>query len=327
MQRIVKRFLLHKQRETDEVGDVDFEELKQDLQMVRYEMMNDLKRNRDETLRFVSQIQTGLLIMSDEFFKDSSSDNAIRYREFKASEIDANNDHHSIVEEIRLEVNSPVQTKLRSYSSPSMQRVANLSVPKENSNNVTAASSINSINGTQMTASTNALSSIDEPPKTSACSSLDSFGSSTESQSSSNEQTTEMVHVTSSPGSDEFGPCKSGSHMPYHLISEELEMNVISNSNISSVVIDLFSDAKLDKLKQGESRNELEIIQEEDSISASVATNTNEKKNLTNNINEMSMKSTNKDEKTIVIEERDQSVQASFASLDELDDNDKNFLF
>ena len=48
MQRIVKRFLLHKQRETDEVGETDFEELKQDLQMVRYEMINDLKKSREE---------------------------------------------------------------------------------------------------------------------------------------------------------------------------------------------------------------------------------------------------------------------------------------
>lgn len=63
MQRIVKRFLLHKQRETDEVGEADFDELKQDLQMVRYEMLNDLKRYREENNRNISLIHSGIVLL------------------------------------------------------------------------------------------------------------------------------------------------------------------------------------------------------------------------------------------------------------------------
>jgi hypothetical protein len=63
MQRIVKRFLLHKQRETDEVSEADFDELKQDLQMVRYEMLNDLKRYREENYRLIAHIHDGILLL------------------------------------------------------------------------------------------------------------------------------------------------------------------------------------------------------------------------------------------------------------------------
>lgn len=92
MQRIVKRFLLHKQRESDEVGEADFDELKQDLQMVRFEMLNDLKRSRDETSRLISSIQAGLMLIGEEMFINSKSENAARFKEFKTvTENDLNN--------------------------------------------------------------------------------------------------------------------------------------------------------------------------------------------------------------------------------------------
>ncbi len=65
MQRIVKRFLLHKQREKDEVGEADFDELKQDLQMVRYEMNNDLKRYREENYRLFTHIHSGIVLLGN----------------------------------------------------------------------------------------------------------------------------------------------------------------------------------------------------------------------------------------------------------------------
>lgn len=83
MQRIVKRFLLHKQRESDNVGEADFEELKQDLQMVRFEMLNDLKRSRDETSRMITTIHAGLVLIGEEMFVNSTSENSTRFKEFK----------------------------------------------------------------------------------------------------------------------------------------------------------------------------------------------------------------------------------------------------
>jgi hypothetical protein len=88
MQRIVKRFLLHKQRETDEVGETDFEELKQDLQMVRYEMINDLKKSREETLRLIHHISSGLIIIGDELFLSKESLNSNKFKEFSATEFE-----------------------------------------------------------------------------------------------------------------------------------------------------------------------------------------------------------------------------------------------
>lgn len=92
MQRIVKRFLLHKQRESDEVGEADFDELKQDLQMVRYEMLNDLKKSRDDTLKFISHINNGILLIGDELFKESLSQNAQSFRDYKNSEYEFGDD-------------------------------------------------------------------------------------------------------------------------------------------------------------------------------------------------------------------------------------------
>ncbi|CAF4487270.1 unnamed protein product, partial [Rotaria magnacalcarata] len=52
MERVIKRFLLHKQREEqDEIREGDFEELKQDIQMLRFEMMNRLDETRDDLAR------------------------------------------------------------------------------------------------------------------------------------------------------------------------------------------------------------------------------------------------------------------------------------
>ena len=89
MQRIVKRFLLHKQRETDE-GESDISEIKQDLQMVRFEMINDLKKTREETLRLVNNIQNGLFLIGEEVFKTSESDAARRFRDYKSPEFEGN---------------------------------------------------------------------------------------------------------------------------------------------------------------------------------------------------------------------------------------------
>ena len=42
MGRVVKRFLLHNNRENEEVHDSSFDVLKQDVQMIRFEMLANL---------------------------------------------------------------------------------------------------------------------------------------------------------------------------------------------------------------------------------------------------------------------------------------------
>ena len=89
MQRIVKRFLLHQQRESDEKEN-DVGEIKQDLQMVRFEMINDLKKTREDTFRIVNNIQNGLLILGEEIFKASDFDSIRKFREYKSIDFEGN---------------------------------------------------------------------------------------------------------------------------------------------------------------------------------------------------------------------------------------------
>ncbi len=65
MQRIIKRFLLHKQRETDEVNEFSFEELKQDMQMIRFEINHDVKKTREEIMHMLGHLDKSMTLVSD----------------------------------------------------------------------------------------------------------------------------------------------------------------------------------------------------------------------------------------------------------------------
>jgi hypothetical protein len=87
MQRIVKRLLLHKQRENDDFNDIDFDELKQDLQMIRYEMNNDSKKAREEIIEVLNHINLGIKIIGEEVFKsDINTDLAQKFYDYKLTE-------------------------------------------------------------------------------------------------------------------------------------------------------------------------------------------------------------------------------------------------
>lgn len=95
MQRILIRFLLEKERQSDEVGEGDFSELKQDLQMIRFEMLNEMKKTRDDSTRMINHLNNVLIILGDEIFKNSKSDiNLNKYLNHKKYEI--NNLGHKI---------------------------------------------------------------------------------------------------------------------------------------------------------------------------------------------------------------------------------------
>jgi hypothetical protein len=65
MQRVVKRFLLHNSREDDEAKESDFDEFKQDVQIARIEMLGDMKRTRENMLKYVSVIHSGISLLGD----------------------------------------------------------------------------------------------------------------------------------------------------------------------------------------------------------------------------------------------------------------------
>jgi hypothetical protein len=66
MDRVIKRFLLHKQREEqEEICEGDFEELKQDIQMLRFELLNRLDETRDDLYKNSHLLNEGVLIVGD----------------------------------------------------------------------------------------------------------------------------------------------------------------------------------------------------------------------------------------------------------------------
>ena len=66
MDRVIKRFLLHKQREEQEVvRERDFEELKQDIQMLRFEMLNRLEETRNDLHKNSQLLNEGIVIVGE----------------------------------------------------------------------------------------------------------------------------------------------------------------------------------------------------------------------------------------------------------------------
>ena len=64
---------MEKERQSDEIGEGDFGELKQDLQAIRFEMLSYLKQTRDDSLRLINHL-SGTSLRDDELFKSFKSD-------------------------------------------------------------------------------------------------------------------------------------------------------------------------------------------------------------------------------------------------------------
>jgi hypothetical protein len=102
MQRIVKRFLLHNQRENDESKEVDLSELKQDLQMIRYEFNNDERRSKEELKSLLNHIDSGIKIIGQHVFRNSTNGDelSLKFLNYSSKCSDEiNRKAHSIPEE------------------------------------------------------------------------------------------------------------------------------------------------------------------------------------------------------------------------------------
>jgi hypothetical protein len=69
MERVIKRLLLHNNRENDEIKESDFDELKQDVQMIRYDVMNGLKNTKEDAVKYVKMFHTGISLLGDFLFE------------------------------------------------------------------------------------------------------------------------------------------------------------------------------------------------------------------------------------------------------------------
>lgn len=75
--------MLHNQRDSDNAYERNFEELKQDLQMMRYEMINDLKRSKEESFQHTSLIHGGLTLLGEHLLKNSDYRIKQKFVEYK----------------------------------------------------------------------------------------------------------------------------------------------------------------------------------------------------------------------------------------------------
>lgn len=69
---------MEKERQSDEIGEGDFGELKQDLQAIRFEMLSQLKQTREDSLRLINYLN-GSTLRGEEFFKNFKSDPLARF--------------------------------------------------------------------------------------------------------------------------------------------------------------------------------------------------------------------------------------------------------
>jgi hypothetical protein len=66
---------MHNQGESDEIRQNEFEEIKQDLQAIRYELLNDMKRGREDNFNSLFLVNHGVHLIADELLKDKINDN------------------------------------------------------------------------------------------------------------------------------------------------------------------------------------------------------------------------------------------------------------
>ena len=99
MERVAKRFLLHNKRDTEEVKESDFDELKQDVQMIRAEMLNDMRIGKENLLRYTSLLHKGITILTKPILtKEIDSKNMYKYEKLKKHEFSLQNEFSDLFE-------------------------------------------------------------------------------------------------------------------------------------------------------------------------------------------------------------------------------------
>jgi hypothetical protein len=83
MERVIKRYLMHNQGDSDDPKQNEFDDIKQDLQTLRYEIINDMKKTREDNSRNMNIINGGLQFVSEEILNNSKGNQQsfFRYRE------------------------------------------------------------------------------------------------------------------------------------------------------------------------------------------------------------------------------------------------------
>lgn len=83
MERVIKRYLMHNQGDSDDPKQNEFDDIKQDLQTLRYEVINDMKKTREDNSRNMNIINGGLQFVSEEILNNNKDNQQsyLKYRE------------------------------------------------------------------------------------------------------------------------------------------------------------------------------------------------------------------------------------------------------
>ncbi len=86
MSRISKRFLLHNNREEEKIIESGLDDIKQSVQSVRYELMNDLSLFNENLKRYSRILHTGLSLIGEYFVKEYQTNDVdiTRFEKFRS---------------------------------------------------------------------------------------------------------------------------------------------------------------------------------------------------------------------------------------------------
>lgn len=73
MERVIKRYLMHNQGEVDDLKLNDFDELKQELQMMKHEFINDIFKSKDDILKNVFFLTNSIKFIAEDILLNNLS--------------------------------------------------------------------------------------------------------------------------------------------------------------------------------------------------------------------------------------------------------------
>lgn len=77
MERVIKRYLMHNQGDSEDPKQNEFDELKQDVQTIKFEILNDMKKSRDDNMRNMFILNGGIQFIAEELLNTLHDDNEL----------------------------------------------------------------------------------------------------------------------------------------------------------------------------------------------------------------------------------------------------------
>jgi hypothetical protein len=97
MERVARRFLLHNRRENEEVKESDFDEVKQELNMAKYEVLNKSEQIKGNLKDYESVLHKGFTQLGHWFYgKDNLSETGKNYQKYFTREM--NSESRNLIE-------------------------------------------------------------------------------------------------------------------------------------------------------------------------------------------------------------------------------------